>query len=49
MKIKFDSDDNLTLTKTVEIPIMTIVAKVVFHENNKYYAQVILDECWYKI
>ena len=49
MKLKFDSDDNLTLTKTVEIPIMTIVAKVVFQENNKYYPQVILDECWYKI
>ena len=49
MKIKFDSDDNLPLTKMVEIPIMTIVVKVVFHENNKYYPQVISDECWYKI
>ena len=49
MKIKFDSDDNLLLTKTVEIPIMTTVVKVVFHENNKYYPQVILDECRYKI
>ena len=27
MKIKFDSDDNLPLNKTIEIPIMTIVIR----------------------
>ena len=35
MKIKFDSDNNLPLNKTIEIPIMTIVVRAVFHENNK--------------
>ena len=35
MKIKFDSDENLPLNKTIEIPIMTIVVRAVFHENNK--------------
>ena len=25
MEVKFDSDDNLPLNKTIEIPIMTIV------------------------
>ena len=49
MKIKFDSDDNLSLNKTVETPIMTIVVRTVFHENNKYYPQFFLDECLYKI
>ena len=49
MKIKFDSDDNLPLNKTVEIPIMTIVVRAVFHQNNKYYLQVFLDECLHKI
>ena len=34
MKIKFDSDDNLPLNKTMEIPIVAIVARAVFHENN---------------
>ena len=34
MKIKFDSDDNLPLNKTMEIPIVVIVARAVFHENN---------------
>ena len=33
MKIKFDSDGNLPLNKTLEIPIMTIVVWAVFHEN----------------
>ena len=33
MKIKFDSDDNLPLKKTIEIPIETIVARAVFHET----------------
>ena len=49
MKIKFNSDDKLPLNKTVEIPIMTIVVRAAFLENNKYYRQVSLDECLYKI
>ena len=39
MKIKFSSNDELPLNKMVEIPTMTIVVRVVFHENNKYYPQ----------
>ena len=49
MKIQFNSDDELPLNKTIEIPIMTIVVRAVFLENNKYYPQVFLDECLYKI
>ena len=41
MKIKFTSDDKLPQNKTVEISIMTIVVRVVFLENNKYYPQVL--------
>ena len=44
MKIKF----NLPLNKTVVIPTI-IVVRVVFHENNKYYPQVFLDECLYEL
>ena len=40
MKIKFNSDDELPLNKTIEIPTMTRVVRAVFHENNKYYPQV---------
>ena len=48
-KIKFNSDDELPLNKTIEIPSMIIVVRAVFHENNKYYAQIFLDECLYKV
>ena len=37
MKIKFNSDDELPLNKTIEIPSMIIVVRALFHENNKYY------------
>ena len=49
MKIKFDSDDNVTLDITIEIPIVTLVVRVIFHENNNYYPQVSSDECLYKM
>ena len=48
MKITFASDDELPLNKTIEIRSMIIVVRTVFHENNKYYPQVFLDECVYK-
>ena len=49
MKIKFISDDELPLNKTIEIPTMNIAISVVFHENNKYHPQIFLDEYLYKI
>ena len=49
IKIKFDSDDELPLNKTIEFPTITIVVRVFFLKNIKYYPQVFLDECLYKI
>ena len=49
MKIKFNSDDELPLAKMIGIPCMVIVVRAVFHETNKYYPQVFLDECLYKL
>ena len=40
MKIKFNSNDELPLNKTKEIPTITIVVRAIFLENNKYYPQV---------
>ena len=34
-----------TLNITIEISSMIIVLRAIFHENNKYYPQVFLDEC----
>ena len=36
MKIKFYSNDELPLNKTIEIPSMTIVVRAVFDENNTW-------------
>ena len=47
--MKFNSDDELPLNKTIGILSMIIVVRVVFHENNKYYPHVFLDECLYKL
>ena len=35
MKIKFNSDDELTLNKTIEIPSFIIFVRAVFHENKR--------------
>ena len=47
LKIKFD--DELLSKKTIEIYHVTRFFKSIFHENNKYYPQVFLDECLYKL
>ena len=49
MKIKFNLDDELLLNRMIEIPSMITVVRAVFHENNKYYLQDLLDECLYKL
>ena len=49
IKMKFDTDDKLSLNKTIKIPIIIIVIRAVFHENNINYPQVFLDECLYEI
>ena len=49
MKIKLDLNDKLPQNKSVEIPIMTIVIRAVFHENNKYYPLVFVDESVWNI
>ena len=49
MKIKFSSDDELPLNKTIEIPSMIMVVRAIFLENNKYYPQVFLNERYHKL
>ena len=49
MKIKFNLDDKLPLNKTIKIRSMIVVIRAVFHENDKYYPQVFLNECLEKL
>ena len=46
INIKTDLDD---VNKTTEIYNVIIVVRAIFHENNKYYSEVFLDECLCKI
>ena len=43
MNIKFNSNDDLALKKTLELHNMVIVLRSAFHESDKYYLQVFLD------
>ena len=44
MKIKFNSDDNLSLNKPLKFHAMTIVIWSVFEESGKLYPIVFLDD-----
>ena len=49
MKIKFNSDDSLHLNKILKLDMLTVIARSVFQEDNKYYSEVFLDDCLYEI
>ena len=49
MKIKFSSDDDLSLNKILKLHNLTIIVRSVFEEDGKYYLQVFLDECLYEL
>ena len=42
MKIKFSSDDNLPLKKTLKLRNMAVAVRSIFQESNKYCFQVLL-------
>ena len=48
MKIRFDSDDDLPLNKTLKLHNMTIVVRFVFEDKGKFYLQIYLDEFLYE-
>ena len=49
MKIRFESDDDLPLGRTINILDMIIVVASVLEKNGKYYPQISLHECAYKL
>ena len=48
MKIKFNSDDNLPLSKPLKFNFMTITMRYIFEEDGKLYPQVFLDDTLYQ-
>ena len=49
LKIKINSNDELPLSKTIEIPSIIKVARAAFREDHKYHPHVFWDECLYKL
>ena len=49
MKIKFSSDDDLPLNKSLKFSLMTITIRCVFKEDNELYPQVFLDGILYEL
>ena len=47
MKIKFISNDDLPVDKTVDLHLITIVIRAIFAQNGKYYPQLFLDDAIY--
>ena len=43
MKIKFNSDENVSLNKLLKLQSLTIVIRSAFQEDNNYYLQFFLD------
>ena len=49
MKIKFSSDYDLPLNKSLKFRLMTITIRHVFEEDGKLYPQVFLDDTLYEL
>ena len=49
IKIKFNSDDDLPLKKSLNFHIMTITVRTVFEEDGKLYPQVFIDDTLYEL
>ena len=49
MKIKFKTNDDLSLKKLLKLWNMIIVVRFDCHEGKKYYLEVLLDKCLCKL
>ena len=49
MKINVNKDNNLSLRKTLEMLDEVIFIRSLFNKKNKFYPQVFLEECLYKL
>ena len=49
MKIKFNSDNKLPLSKILKLHNVTVVIRSVFEEHSEFYPQVYLNEFLYEL
>ena len=48
-KIRFESNDDLSLNKPIKLRLLTIIIRSIFSENGKFYPQLFLDEAVYDL
>ena len=48
MGIKFKTNDNLPFNKIINIPVCVIIISSIFREDNEYYPQILLYDCFYE-
>ena len=49
MKIKFNSDHDLPLNKSLKFHLTTITIRYIFEEDGKLYPQIFLDDTLYEL
>ena len=49
MKIKFNSDDDLLLNKSLKFRLITITIRHIFEEDGKFHPQIFLDDTLYEL
>ena len=49
MKIKFNSEYDLSLSKSLKFHLMTIIIRSVFSKDGKFYTQLFLDDALYEL
>ena len=45
MKIKSNTNDNLSLNKPLKLHLLTIIVRFIFKEDGQFYPQLYLDDC----
>ena len=48
MRIKFKTNDDLIFNEIINIPVYAIVVSSIFKENDEYYPQISLHDCFYE-
>ena len=48
MKIRFKTNDDLPLSKVINIPVRVVIVSNIFKEDDEYYRQVLLHDCFYE-
>ena len=48
-KIRVNTDDDIPMNKQIKFPTPTVIIRCVFQNGKKFYSQVYLDECRYKL